>query len=881
MGHCLFQPRPPDASSSWALPITSIPQIQLQNVILPPVTAAAKCRTRHSQLTADSSQVTAAARRHTRPSQLTADSSQVTAAARCHTRHSQLTADSSQQGFQQANTGQTIMGNESIIDLSCTSSADSPSSISMSTVQTVDSENSDSFMKDKAQQSSHLAAALWYSEPMIKVSNKANVKQSSATAEPARKRESNLVHASVKSAQIEPLLPFDGSEDMSDFLIPAKPIMKPGLLKNTMFTLPSGISFVDKILPKPSVPLLEHSEYNAAYFIDLHNQCSAPGNRGQYKWPAYTPNYIGARVSLQHTSFHLESWRKHLIGYESPELIQFLEFGFPLGLQSSPILRPATANHGSSYQYYPWLDKFFASGLLKGGVTGPCGSSPFPNPMISPLMTAHKKPADRRAVYDATFGTNSLNNSTPGDVYIGTKCIYSYPKIEDYRRIIIKCGRGSFMWKRDLSRYFLQLPLCPVEYSLTGAIWRCCFFFFVGLMFGLRHSGLNGQRVTDAVSWIHRNLGLEYVAPQNSESAACQNEKPGCHSSPEITTHAALITELDPDRQKQYNSINYSDDLAGCESSLHRAIAAFKALGDLLEELGLKESVEKACAPSTSMVYLGIQFDSIKMTMSVPADKLQEVRGDLDIWSRKTTATRRDLQSILGKLFWISKVVRHSRPFMGRLLQQLRDMKDLPDSKRLLLSADCKKDILWWKTYLRDFNGVTAMVNDDDILQSLDELMSSPFNVCAGDATLWGGGAWFENQYWSQEFPDFLKITEIPVHIKEFWTLIVSCWVWGDQWTGQQVYLFCDNDSVIDTIVHQKPSNPDMLSLLREYLYVVCKKKFLPIPRKIDTKSNFLADHISRRHDSLSATKLFETVGKLGMVRVTVPDGSFKLTAPW
>ena len=78
----------------------------------------------------------------------------------------------------------------------------------MSTVQTVDSENSDSFMKDKAQQSSHLAAALWYSEPMIKVSNKANVKQSSATAEPARKRESNLVHASVKSAQIEPLLLF-------------------------------------------------------------------------------------------------------------------------------------------------------------------------------------------------------------------------------------------------------------------------------------------------------------------------------------------------------------------------------------------------------------------------------------------------------------------------------------------------------------------------------------------------------------------------------------------------------------------------------------------------------------------------------------------------
>ena len=837
MGHCLFPPRPPDASS-WAMPINpNIPP----NVTLP----------------------------------------QVTAAARCHTRQSQLTADNSERERIQASTGTTAPGNNFVDGLTCASSANSPSSISISTVHTAVSGNSDSSSKEQTQQTILPAAVLWDTEPFIEVCSNAIIKQTSKTAKQTSRRESNLVHASVKSAQIEPLLPFDGSEDMSDFLAPAKPIMKPGLLKNTLFTLPTGISFVDKVLPKPAVSLVEHSQYNAAYFIDLHNKCSAPGYRGQYEWPAYTPNYIGARVSLEHTSFNLESWRKHLIGYESPELIQFLEFGFPLGLKDSPVLKPATTNHGSSYQYYPWLDKFFASGLLKGGVTGPCGSSPFPNPMISPLMTAHKKPSDRRAVYDATFGTNSLNNSTPADVYIGTKCIYSYPKIEDYRRIIINCGRGCFMWKRDLSRYFLQLPLCPVEYSLTGAIWRCFFFFFVGLMFGLRHSGLNGQRVTDAVSWIHKNLGLEYVAPQNLETPACQEKTAISYPTPAPSSHAALLTGLDPNRQQPYNSINYSDDLAGCETSLHRAVAAYEALGNLLVELGLKESVEKACSPSTSMVYLGIQFDSLKMTMSVPPDKLQEVRGDLEMWSRRTTAVRRELQSILGKLFWISKVVRHSRPFMGRLLQQLRDMKDLPDNKRALLTADCKKDILWWRTYLRDFNGVTAMVNDDDIFQSLEELMSSTFNVCAGDATLWGGGAWYENQYWSQEFPDFLKITEIPVHIKEFWTLIVSCWVWGDQWTGQQVYLFCDNDSVVDTIVNQKPSNPDMLSLLREYLYVVCRKKFFPIPRKIDTKSNFLADHISRRHDSASAEKVFETVGKLGMVRVTVPNGSFKLTAPW
>ena len=164
---------------------------------------------------------------------------------------------------------------------------------------------------------------------------------------------------------------------------------------------------------------------------------------------------------------------------------------------------------------------------------------------------------------------------------------------------------------------------------------------------------------------------------------------------------------------------------------------------------------------------------------------------------------------------------------------------------------------------------------------SLELLMSSSYKVCAGDATLWGAGAWYNNQYWSRQFPMFLKSSDIAVHIKEFWTLIVSCWVWGDDWADSSVYLFCDNDSVVDTLIHQKPRDPDMLTLLREFLYVACLKGFYPIFRKIDTKSNFLADHISRRYDHSSADRLFTSMGKPGMSRIEVPDIRFKLTAPW
>ena len=102
-----------------------------------------------------------------------------------------------------------------------------------------------------------------------------------------------------------------------------------------------------------------------------------------------------------------------------------------------------------------------------------------------------------------------MNNATPSDLYMGQPTQYTFLKIEDYKEMIIAAGVGCYMWKRDLARFFLQLPLDPTEYHRVGVIWRGLFFFFPGLAFGLRHSGLGGQRVTDAVSWILRGLGRE------------------------------------------------------------------------------------------------------------------------------------------------------------------------------------------------------------------------------------------------------------------------------------------------------------------------------------------------------------------------------------
>ena len=60
--------------------------------------------------------------------------------------------------------------------------------------------------------------------------------------------------------------------------------------------------------------------------------------------------------------------------------------------------------------------------------------------------------------------------------------------------------------------------------------------------------------------------------------------------------------------------------------------------------------------------------------MSVPPDKITEIKAEIGRWVRKTTITKKKLQSLLGKLFWVAKVVKYAKPIMGRLLRQLRSM---------------------------------------------------------------------------------------------------------------------------------------------------------------------------------------------------------------
>ena len=116
-----------------------------------------------------------------------------------------------------------------------------------------------------------------------------------------------------------------------------------------------------------------------------------------------------------------------------------------------------------------------------------------------------------------------------------------------------------------------------------------------------------------------------------------------------------------------HDILNYLDDSTGV-SHPDLALAAYNFLGDLLRNLHLGESEQKAEPPSTCMTILGAEFYTVSMTMSVTNERLRELSTLLSTWATFNVASKAQLQSLVSKLAFVSKCVIQSRIFSSRIL---------------------------------------------------------------------------------------------------------------------------------------------------------------------------------------------------------------------
>ena len=484
-------------------------------------------------------------------------------------------------------------------------------------------------------------------------------------------------------------------------------------------------------------------------------------------------------------------------------------------------------NHKGADNYETDIDQYLRDEVERERILGPFEKEPFGGvTVLSPLNSREKKDSvERRVILDLTYpGCDSVNMGIPKDEYLGEKVTLKYPTVDDFGRLIRKLGPGSIMYKRDLKKAYRQIPVDPRDIPKLGYKWRGKVYMDRVLSMGLRSAAYICQRVTESVLYMFREEGFE-----------------------------ALV---------------YLDDFAGVDKP-ERGEKAFKRLGEILDEVGLEESKAKANPPDTKMLFLGILFDSVEMNMQIDMDRIVAVREELEAWENKTSATKKEIQSIVGKLSFMAKCVRPGRLFIARMLETL---KGCADKGRTELDREFLMDIKWWKEVMPRFNGVSLIPGK----------WSQEDEVLSVDACLTGAGGKCENEFFHTVFPEMVMQQTKDINQRELLTILVALKLWGKKLHNRRLKILCDNQASVRVMVSGRAKNRFMQSCLREIVYITATEEVEVFPVHIEGCNNRDADLLSRWHLGKNHQKEFWDRHKhIYMKEKVIEESWFKIDGKW
>ena len=270
-----------------------------------------------------------------------------------------------------------------------------------------------------------------------------------------------------------------------------------------------------------------------------------------------------------------------------------------------------------------------------GRVAGPFPSPPLPNFQVSPIGLVPKKHSPKfRTIFHLSFpksGETSINASISKEDFS-----LQYITIDNAIKGILRLGQGCFLAKTDIESAFRLIPIRPSDYELFGMYWEGSFYYDKVLPFGLRSAPFLFNLLSEAIEWILlHHCHISFV----------------CH----ILDDFLIIKPSPPTPPFSLP----------CKQSLSSMLMTFR-------NLGIPIAVNKTEGPCTTLEFMGIILDTVRMEARLPADKVERIQASLALFQTKKTCTLKELQSLIGTLNFAFKVIPPGRPFLQRMIELTR-----------------------------------------------------------------------------------------------------------------------------------------------------------------------------------------------------------------
>ena len=500
------------------------------------------------------------------------------------------------------------------------------------------------------------------------------------------------------------------------------------------------------------------------------------------------PNYRGAHVRHD-SALNISEWRRNIFKCRDQTLPDLLEFGFPIGFEAHE--QPATglANHSSATANPIHVRHYLATECKHKAIIGPFATPPFqPWWRTNPLMTRPKQDSDKlRVILDLSFpDLGSVNAGIPSGSLDGADFKLRLPTPFTLAARIKQLGPGCLLYKIDLSRAYRQLRSDPLDWALLGINWEQEEYIDVAVPFGLRHGASACQRTTEAVA--------------------------------QMAYHDVGAT-ADP----------YVDDTARAALAKVAGIH-YQAILDTMALLGLDPALAKCQEPMTTLLWIGVMFDSIAMSMSIAPHKIQEAASLCHEFLAMQVVTRRKMETLMGKIHHAIKC--GARRFTSRMLALLRTAVS---NGRATVTEDARLDARWLAAFLPSFNGLTLI--KPDVAQRVAEV----------DSCLEGGGGYCHQLgYYHMQYPPSITICDFSIASLECFNLLVAVRLWIVQWTGLITLLFSDNWAVVCALQSGRANDPLIQACIREIWWLAATNDVELVVRHRPGAELQTADTLSR-----------------------------------
>ena len=492
-------------------------------------------------------------------------------------------------------------------------------------------------------------------------------------------------------------------------------------------------------------------------------------------------------------SHHVEAWAAIT---DNPFVLKTVSAGYRLEFCAKPPIMPpreaAMQRTLLSGRRAAFMDREVKALLDKGAIQR-CAKTPG---FFSRMFLVPKKNGDLRPII----------NLKPLNAFVHAPH-FSMHTVKDVFRII---QSGDWAVCLDLKDAYFHVSVHARFRRFLQFIWRGVTYQYTALPFGLASSPRVFTRITKPVSQYLRSRGVRVLF--------------------------------------------YLDDILVLSPSRQAAEADSRTVINLLQSLGFSLNAEKSVlSPAQRFVYLGLAWDTLPLSVSLPGDKAVEIKRLASGALSRPHLSARALLSLLGKLTFAAYAVPLARLHVRELQSDLRAVYRRPSdlSRRVPLRTGARRELRFWAKL--DCTRRPLRRQQPDLIMATDA-SGSGWGACLQSAT--ASGVWSREE--KRRHINYREMLAVWRAVQAFRTRL----------RGSTLSVQIDNRTAVAYLSKEGGTRSVSLSRLACRILLWCHRRGVDLlPVYVRGSANTVADSLSRSKETewhlspLIAQRIFRLFG--------------------